>query len=677
MVCPSLRHTKPLESVMRAFIVLLLALALAAGVYFATQSKSVKPETDQPPALENPGGVSGPAEPKQTSANEELVDPEEDPGRTSGQGPDIAVNTTPKVTTDPNMETGTVLGRVLDSSNAPIAGASVTLTRYGSNSFFFASPGEIDRSTDLTTTTAPDGGFRFDKVPSYNMYTLVADHEMHASAEQGPLDTTSGATVELDVILGQGARMFGNIKDVQGNTVPNAVIVLAPVALGAAPGEDSPGLRETISDASGNYEFLHCPLGPHSMTVAADGYGQSTIMNINIGGEDDVERNVELDVAQLLMGRVIDENGNGMEGAKVEAFLNASRNERTQTSTMTIKDGRFEFTDVVAGSYSLRASAEGYKKAMVSRINAGEMDVEIALVPLPTISGQVLGSDGQPVASFHVNLRQGIQGSDLTMLVSNSKIKVNDAEGRYKLTPMSAGSFYVEATAGGYAPSLSEAFVVAEAQNLTGINVTLKSGGTIRGRLIGKDGSPISGAVVNTENNEWTGGGWDLSMGDAFPGNSTKKTVRTGADGEFSLTGLAPTTYLVQFKHADYAQSALRNIVVQDALQTNLKDITLERGSTISGLVRGPDGSPLSGATVRLVLESTQEFPLNFEVRTNNEGIYNLKGVRSGSYSLSAQRAASGGDNPFAGAADISKTRRSVSIGVDQAYTGEDLNITD
>ncbi|HRV82977.1 MAG TPA: carboxypeptidase-like regulatory domain-containing protein, partial [Planctomycetota bacterium] len=400
------------------------------------------------------------------------------------------------------------------------------MTRFGGASLFFSGPGEIDRSTDRTAKTDKEGRFEFLAVAPYSMYTLLADHESYASVERGPLDTTGGAVIEQELVLGDGARLFGQIKDTQGNSVGNARVVLTPTALGAIPGEEGLGRREVQSDAGGRYEFLHCAKGPHVLTISADGYGQATIQNLVVTGEDAMERNVELDVAQLMGGRVLDQAGAPIEGAKIDAFLIANRATRTQTSTLSNKDGAFEFQDVVAGSYTLRADAKGYKVATVNRVNAGEMNIEIQLLPLPTVSGQVFDSNGDPVTQYTINLRTGVQNSDLSMLVGGSRIQVKDPEGRYSMTLPQAGQFLVEATTAGYAPSLSNSFTASDGQNLTGINVQLSTGGTIRGRLVAQDGTPIAGASVKTENNEWTGGGFDLSLGESFPGMSTKKTAK-------------------------------------------------------------------------------------------------------------------------------------------------------
>lgn len=665
---------------MRAFLVLLIVAALGVGayLYFGQSGESNDTPADYTEGISN--------QDENTTTTEETPDNQADlqgidtsntrtvtaPETAGTEGTGQAT-----VVADPSSQTGTVLGRVVNQKGASIEGAQVTLTQFGGASLFFAGPDEVDRSKDLKTTTNSDGEFSFEEVAPFAMYTLIADHEGYARVEVTPIDLTGGAVVEQELRLGSGTRLFGAIRDVQGNAVPNADVTLAPVAIGAGPGTDSPDQRKVQSDALGNYEFPHCAVGNYVMSVNAEGYGQATIQNLSIAGPDDIERNVELEAAMLMGGRITDQNGNGIPNATVNAYLIASRGNRTQSMEKSGEDGVFEFSNVASGAYTLRAVAKGFKPNTLPRANAGEMNLEIQLVPLPTISGQVFDNAGNPITSYTINLRQGVSNSDLSMPVRGSQIQVNDPEGRYTLTLPNTGEFMAEAKAGGYAPSLSPLFNATDGQNLTGINVTMTSGGIIRGKLVDKSGNPIANARINTENNEWTGSMFDQTFGDGFPGMSTKKKATSNQDGEFVLRGLHPTKYLIQIEHDDFAKTAMKNVVVSEGTETPLGNVTLEKGSVVTGVVRGPGGTPVSAATVELWLETTTEFPLHYTVRSNPEGVYELKNVRSGNYWISAQRPSSGGNNPFAGAADSQNSRRKISISPDGRYQGEDFEFNE
>ncbi|MDF1838726.1 MAG: carboxypeptidase-like regulatory domain-containing protein [Planctomycetota bacterium] len=658
---------------MRAFIALLVILALAAGGYFMSQSGS---NQDDPSGLDPTGQQNVSTENTPEPGDTALAGIDTPTERTTST-PDVVEEGSTTITTKGEGQPGEILGRVINSEGRAISNAKVTLTRFGGAAMFFSGPGDVDRTTDRTVETNKDGEFRFKDVESFDMYTLIAVHPEYAHVERSPLDATSGAVIEQELVMGSGSRVFGTIQDTQGNVVGGATVVLTPTALGAGVLEGSPTKHETTSAADGTYEFPHCAKDTHVLTVSAEGYGQVTIPNLNISGMADVERNVEMQAAQFLGGMVVDTEGNPIKGAKVEAFSMTNRASRTQTQAKTDAEGNYLFEDVPGGNYTLRATAKGYKTATKPRINAGEMDVTIQLASLPTVSGQVFDDKGEPATNFTVNLRQPMRGSELTMFVSKTRTKVKSADGTFKITVPMAGEYLVEAQAGSFAPSLSNSFTITDGQNLSGIDVTLKGGGIIRGRVVDPNGKPIAGATIKTDNNDWTGSGFDISLGEMFPGISTKKSAKSNASGEFILRGLHPTKYLVQISHSGFANTAMRNVIVTEGVETNLKDVRMETGSTVSGVVRGPNGAPLSAATVHLQMETATEFPLSYRVRTNKDGAYEVKAVRSGTYWISAQRPSSGGNNPFAGSADLQTTRRRISISGDGAYQGQDFEIQD
>ena len=113
----------------------------------------------------------------------------------------------------------------------------------------------------------------------------------------------------------------------------------------------SPDQREIKSDNLGNYEFLHNSEGNYVMTVSAEGYGQATIQNLSIAGPDDIERNVELEPALFLGGRITDPNGNGIsEGATINAYLiEPIAATALAPVAKSGDDGAFEFTERGSG----------------------------------------------------------------------------------------------------------------------------------------------------------------------------------------------------------------------------------------------------------------------------------------------------------------------------------------
>jgi hypothetical protein len=95
---------------------------------------------------------------------------------------------------------------------------------------------------------------------------------------------------------------------------------------------------------------------------------------------------------------------------------------------------------------------------------------------------------------------------------------------------------------------------------------------------------------------------------------TTRQSTKTGAAGEFTLTGLAKGTLNVwasrkelDFLSASVQQGPSSTVVTLGANERKTGvELVLDRGGRkISGVVRGPDGKPLSGAGVGAVLQTS------------------------------------------------------------------------
>jgi Carboxypeptidase regulatory-like domain len=88
------------------------------------------------------------------------------------------------------VDTGTILGTVTDSSGAPVHGANVTLTNEGT-------------SAALSTTTGADGGYKFTPV-MIGSYKLSASYQGFQTTTQTHIQVNVGADVVIDFSLKPG-----------------------------------------------------------------------------------------------------------------------------------------------------------------------------------------------------------------------------------------------------------------------------------------------------------------------------------------------------------------------------------------------------------------------------------------------------------------------------------------
>ena len=166
----------------------------------------------------------------------------------------------------------------------------------------------------------------------------------------------------------------------------------------------------------------------------------------------------------------------------------------------------------------------------------------------------------------------------------------------------------------------------------SGINFTLDAGGSISGRIYEADGvTPVAGADV-----------WAEQQG------SGGNRVESGADGSFTIKGLASGNYQVQAQAEGFARefypgttdenAATAVTVTVDGNTTGI-DFTLDVGGTISGTVYEADGStPVDGALV-LAQPFSAAWPAfgpTREATTNADGTYTIVGLAPGDHRVIA-----------------------------------------
>lgn len=666
---------------MRSLLVLLLVLAAAGAFYFATQSSDEGPAT--PASLTTEQGPVLPDAGDDSPAEAELVSGAGNGGTRTGAPRTLANPAGDDVELPVAKGTG-VGGRIETTEGAPIADAEIVLTKHGMSTIFFADPASMDRSGDMRTTSDVDGTFLFENVQQGSGWAIIANHADYARHEEGPYQVVDGETVEVIVRLKPGVALTGMVTDTSGGPVPDAQLTLALSALGMMGGEseggaNDPNVIRTTTDAGGRYEMANLATGSYVLTASADGFGKVMIQSISVSGDQPIEQDVQLQVASALGGRVTSAgDGSPIDGARVDVYSIATVNSRTQTSAHTTESGEFLVQDIPDGEYTLRFSAEGFEALPVMRVSSGDMSMQVQLKPLPTVSGRIVDAEtGKPLTTFTVALRQGVEQSEMSMRVAKSSRQITDEDGRYELRVPARGKYSVEAFTKGYAPSFSEVFELSDGMPRQGIDVRVNKGGRISGRVTDTSGNPIVGALVETQDNHWTGSEFDLSLGAMFPGKATKKKRRTDAQGRFVFQGLTPASYQVHITHKDYTKTVMKNVAVAVGQQTDAGDFVVTAGASVSGIVRGPNGKPLMGATITLSLEpGPNAFPISHSAKTNREGKYTIDHVRSGTYWVHAVRPTQGADNPFTGAMDVKNTRRQLPVNEGGEYAHIDFDLT-
>ncbi|MDG1049040.1 MAG: carboxypeptidase-like regulatory domain-containing protein [Planctomycetota bacterium] len=661
------------------FLLALIALALVASGIFVVFFAPVPAATsgDENPAVFVEKNEA--ADDVETMASGDLADVGAAGAREIGDIGTVPTSVGADELASVALGTGILRGAVVGPDGSPVGGAQVTLTRFGSESFFLSDP---DPSKDANTLTGSDGTFEFDGVPVFSDYALIASMQGFTRTEVPSIVVQDGKVTDVPPItLGTGVVVRGRVTDSGGNFVAGAKLILSQSVFNVRTSDADArnGGAEATSDENGLFTFNNVAAGAnYAMRISADGYGSITELGIPILEGEDTEKDFVLEVASLIAGMVLaSDTGEAIPGVTIEAYSVNNVKARSATSTKTTETGEFELSDINPGPYQLVARHPRYKAEARTRIDSGEMDVSITLEPLPMVSGQVVDlSTGAPINNFEVQLRQSIANSDnLSSAVNGTRARFENTGGQFEILVPKGGEYMVEAIANGFAETNSESFSVQPGVDFSGVVVRMTRGGSIVGLVLGEGGQPLQGAVIETRDKEWSDDLFWQSLGSAAPGNATEASAKSGADGSFKLDALTPANYQLVVRHRDYAVKYVKDLIVGEGQEFKASTVQLEKGAVVSGMVLGPNGSPMAGAVVKMY--PTSAGGSQHSASTNPQGEFSVKNVRAGSYKIHATRARRGGDSPFQENSDLKRTQRTITVQNGQSLSGLDFKLSD
>jgi hypothetical protein len=326
------------------------------------------------------------------------------------------------------------------------------------------------------------------------------------------------------------------------------------------------------ADAGGRAEVVDLPPRvPLELSVRAGATIRTEGERLTLDPGEHRKVEIALGSGASIVGRV--ETSAGAPLASCPMWLVASdgsqarllRDYETPIATTTADaQGRFHFDDVAAGAWLVGPKPESRRRGepktddafapLAQRvvIDASSRQVEVVVrVDIGLyLSGTVLDPTGTPVARMNVS-------------ASSAGTRVNenaDQDGRFKLGPVPAGSYTLEAGSmrGAFAKSESVKANAGDAD----IVLRLRVGGVIRGRVVD--------ATHQQRECELT-----LARADEEYG----MMMTTSRDGALDFTGLLPGTYTVGAKTSDGLCGRSSGLVVRAGETIDNVEVVLEPGA--------------------------------------------------------------------------------------------------
>ncbi|MDG9717745.1 MFS transporter [Streptomyces sp. DH24] len=262
------------------------------------------------------------------------------------------------------------------------------------------------------------------------LLNTAASHNAHAPDPATAPLTSTGIPQARSSHLG-GIPVCGTVQHPDGTAVPRAALTLIDVS-----GQQ---IGRGASGDDGRYALATPGSGAYVLIAAAGGH-QPQAVSVTVG-----ERPVELDVvlggAGRLAGSVVTADGTPVRDAAVTL---TNVHGEVVASTRSGREGGYVISELVAGEYTLAASAPAFRPAAlpVTVQAARETRQDVELAGGAVLRGVVRASGGRPVEEARVTLLDAA-GNVVDTLRTG-------ADGAFRFVDLSSGEYTV--IAAGYPP---------------------------------------------------------------------------------------------------------------------------------------------------------------------------------------------------------------------------------
>ncbi len=507
-----------------------------------------------------------------------------------------------------------IAGKVLTTEGAAIAKATIEV---------LAGPGARELAPGTTTDEA--GRFDLDTL-AQGEFVIGVEAEGFASTR---LRNIASGREDLEVVLEAGAVLAGNVvAEADGKPVVKAEVTLRDREGGTFSGS---------SDQKGKFRAKGMGAGTYTLTARHPDFAPASEGSIEfLPGQRIEDHVIRLSTGFAAAGRVVDSDGGGPV-ANAQVFLTAQGRQGGTKNARTNAEGAFEVKGLSEGRLAVRASARGYlrsKQQTVDLAAAAARDLTIALERGGSISGRVLDPDGRAIVGALVQpsmlFTTSEEWNEALESISNVTLRT-DSEGRYRIEGLPVhGSYLVKASSASFVPSSSRGISVGPREDVGGVDLTLRRGSAIRGRVADSKGVAIAGAKIQAQEEMEEELLMVYTAADAMG-----KETRTDSDGSYALSPLKAGVYKVTARARDHSSSRRESIEVAEGRTVEGMDFILDDGELLAGRVVDADSEDSNGIAA---VEVNVQGATQARTRTDNEGRFRIAGLRAGSVTLQVHK---------------------------------------
>jgi protocatechuate 3,4-dioxygenase beta subunit len=408
----------------------------------------------------------------------------------------------------------------------------------------------------------------------------------------------------------RAATVSGRVLDSAGAPVAGAKVAWEPyrtdeqIAVDETTGTIPSSLGETSTDATGRFRVTLDKPGVEVTIRVLPGTLPGALLEGPFDSTEDIALDdVELPAAEKISGRVTEEAGKPVSGARVRARGGASPFDENDVNfyaeATTGADGSYSIPNAPATSRGVSVRSPGYSPASSGGVQRRPV-VHVTLKRGATIRGTVVDPAGKPAGEATVVV--GILAA------------ITDGSGAYLLPGVPAGSPAIEAFRKDDLAARKDTVRVKKGETVE-VPLRLAKAASVTGSVIDdKTRRPLAGVRLSV-----------TTAAFSFRDDVRSRRTRTDGKGRFRIGGLASRRYTVRASKAEYLPVSMPGVVA--AVSTpGIVAIALQKAAGIAGRVTDDSGAPVPGARVRLARDSNVRALL----RGGPSAYFGAPGVTSG-----------------------------------------------
>lgn len=504
----------------------------------------------------------------------------------------------------------------------------------------------VDRAMLPVTARTDEGRFVLDGLPSGKYRIAFFDSEQSYSPQwyDGKTDpeealqvgvTAPGTTSGIKGVLRPAGGISGRVTAASGNALPQVTVLARAI-------DGKRVVGNALTDELGEYTISGLPSGSYIVAFRPEASALRPYFYRN-ATDAQAAIPVEVTAPQLtfgidqilpdgifLTGSVKDSDGEPLPVSFIAVYPVGS--DSMAGFKMAEPDGTFSIS-LPEGEYVVECSREGYlsqwsgghserskAEPVVIAKDQAIKPLDIILSRGGSLSGSVKNRAGVGITGVTVsatNAGTGEQGGSTTTEEGGTFLIVGLPSGLFHLTAVGSEMGYVR-------ERLLQPVQVRAPDATENIEIIMKNGGAVAGRVVDRAGNPLQRVTVSAH--------------DPLTWNEIAST-ETDANGSYQLGGLPENRYRLRFEKSGFRVQWFKGktrreesmpVEVVGTSTIPAIDAILDSGIPLSGVVTDAAGAPLYRADIEIYGDVEDE-PFD-RVRTDEQGKFTVPTLAPGSY---------------------------------------------